>query len=453
VAGIEPGSLLSSAPVRPGDKLMSVGGKPCGNLTSQEIATLIRRRSSSSSSSSSYLNLVFHNESEDANPYLIESMLTKPTPEESLGVKLATSWQGGGGGEVCITDIVPHGLAEKSLLNIGDTLLRVNEYSCDTLTTQDVVDVLRNAPRQVCILARPGKNSAVVVAEVSSRNRDRNIPMATANPPPSSTRGRRRRRIDVLALIPVGLILLVAGLGFSISQHKHPSYNNHDDDYASYTEDYWRDPCVTVRGYNESSLFPYTNPMYYAAEAVPPLDDEDFFLFGDGDNDDDDANNTRNITTLRFQFIGHFNVFPLDVSQSPTDEQVNRLLEETAAFFAEILEEDDHRSRFDALRGRNSTTASSFWSLRMVFDRWEHHWCSYNYESNVQVFTTLEAGLTNVPVDRDEWILREEIMQVLQSSIYSGNDYIGTILWNIPRSNIFHHTYFVRWDDTSLWWT
>ena len=185
IAAIQNGSLAHDSPLRVGDIVVSVNGKPvvcpAGSSadSSHKQETLEHDLALPFQTVGSILHLVVHN-THNGIPDLVESMVMKTKPHQKMGLKIR--YQRGSGSSsssVPIKNIVVsrleqgHPFLDHSLLNPNDILLSINGKACGSeLKTPKAVAqwIDRSSPVSVTILARTWRDTGAVVAELSSRH-------------------------------------------------------------------------------------------------------------------------------------------------------------------------------------------------------------------------------------------------------------------------------------------
>jgi predicted metalloprotease with PDZ domain len=150
-------SLLAQSPLQAGDKLISINTQICCKMTSEQICELLTK-------STGIITIVVHNEGGVSD--LVESMTTKESVEEKCGLGFRTD----ANNDLTIYKIFPDGKFSGSLLNPSDKVIFVNGVftGCGT-TPLEAANLVRSAPKNVTVVAKPGHERGIVVAEVAKR--------------------------------------------------------------------------------------------------------------------------------------------------------------------------------------------------------------------------------------------------------------------------------------------
>lgn len=160
---------IHESPLRVGDKLLSVNNKPCNGMTSVEVCKFMKELVGS-------VTLVAHNEGGASD--VVESMMTKNSPDELLGVTLRTDPETT---KISISYVCRSRDIVDSLLNIGDEVLSINNVSCEHLSLNEAKSIISAAPKTVSIKAITLRETGVVVAELSTHQLDEPIDESAAN--------------------------------------------------------------------------------------------------------------------------------------------------------------------------------------------------------------------------------------------------------------------------------
>ena len=176
IATIRPGSLAHDSPLRVGDTVVSVNGKPvvCPADSSTDSSNKQEKLEHDLAlpfrTVGSLLQVVVHN-THNGIPDLVESMVMKTKPHQKMGLKIR--YQRGSGIFVVSRLEKGHPFLDHSLLNPDDILLSINGKACGSeLKTPRAVAqwIDQSSPVSVTILARAWRDTGAVVAELSSRH-------------------------------------------------------------------------------------------------------------------------------------------------------------------------------------------------------------------------------------------------------------------------------------------
>lgn len=153
ISRIKKGGLVSSsgAPLRVGDRVVSVNNFSCDKLDHKRAAKVLR-------DSPSCVTIVAQNVGGD--PLLVETMITKPSPGHTAGIGFSSAESPS---RVSVCTICHDGLFADSLLSVGDEIISINNIRCAQLDSFATADIVKSAPQYVNVLAKKFEGNGVVV--------------------------------------------------------------------------------------------------------------------------------------------------------------------------------------------------------------------------------------------------------------------------------------------------
>jgi hypothetical protein len=225
IAAIHPNSVLynNHSPLRVGDQLLSISGQSCFELCSSSNS--IGRGAAASAASANrvaaaaqtlldqapagIVSLVARNPT--GSVQYVETMVEKPRPNAPVGIAMKSSEYG----SLLISNVVASGLFAHSLLNVGDRVISINhEYCPQGLAVQVAIDMIRDAPRFVCILTETQSRAGVVVPSAEVGLRSTVIPTDAQGRPLSAAAvfGWRRYVCCFVVTLTVLMVIVVLDL-------------------------------------------------------------------------------------------------------------------------------------------------------------------------------------------------------------------------------------------------
>jgi hypothetical protein len=220
---IHPGTPAERSPLKPGDIILSVNSKNCSDLNGNEVGTLIR-------TAYGKLTIIAHNEDGDSN--LVESMVAKPSliRNKKWGISLKNI-----NNKIVIAKITSHGLLCDSLVNEGDELMLINETPCIQMSAMDAASMIRYSHNQVTLLTKTTRETAVVLAEISSRHlrassRSIILPLSRpaaagqANDETTEERQKRETLCFLCGIVVVGVVLMAIFLSGTADRNGSTDY-------------------------------------------------------------------------------------------------------------------------------------------------------------------------------------------------------------------------------------
>lgn len=157
--GIEISSISDSglmaeagAPVKVGDKIVSVNDYSCDRMDYKHAAKLLRE-------AEGRVTLVVHNIGGDSR--LVESMIAKPAPNHQTGIGFSSTESPS---QLHISRIFVDGLFANSLLTVGDEVLYINSIPCRELDSATAADIVKTTPEYITIVTRKFEGNGVVIA-------------------------------------------------------------------------------------------------------------------------------------------------------------------------------------------------------------------------------------------------------------------------------------------------
>ena len=157
VSRIDPDGLFAAAPICVGDTVLSINQTSCKNKDETFFSKLVTE-------SEREVTAVVH--TADGDPYLVSTMVTKPSPTSrvGLGFKLVE-------GYLCVSDIDPTGLFASSILNIGDKCVSIGGISCTCMNPNSAVELIQNEKDSVTLVTRTEQEAGVVLAALTPARR------------------------------------------------------------------------------------------------------------------------------------------------------------------------------------------------------------------------------------------------------------------------------------------
>jgi predicted metalloprotease with PDZ domain len=152
VSFLKPGCLLSEAPFKVGDKLVSINNRDCTNIKSLTTVAKILKMTIG------LLTVVV--EHAEGDPMLVESMILKETPTCKTGLGVCS----GSSSRLRVSSVHPKGPFSGSLLSTRDQILSINGRDCTYLHAREAATLIINAASNVTIVAKKGMDNAAVVA-------------------------------------------------------------------------------------------------------------------------------------------------------------------------------------------------------------------------------------------------------------------------------------------------
>jgi PDZ domain len=162
ISGIKDNGFLkeTGAPLEVGDRIVSINNHSCEDMDHKRAAKLLR-------DAPERVLLVARNVG--GEPFLVESMITKPTPHARSGIGFASSESPTA--RLHISVLFPNGLFADSLLSEGDEVLTVNSIPCRELEPSVVADIVLASPKYVTVVAKKFEGNGVVVASDETTTR------------------------------------------------------------------------------------------------------------------------------------------------------------------------------------------------------------------------------------------------------------------------------------------
>lgn len=241
ISSIAAGSLASASPLRVGDKIFSINNKQCSTMSRAAICKFL-------GGLVGIVTIVAHNEGGSSD--IVESMITKSTSRELVGLAVAVS-----GSRLVVTKVNPGRTFVNSLLNVGDQVLSINDVSCENLPAAAAVDIIKESPKHVTVVAKTLSNTGVVVAQVSTRNTNTASPSSVSPAQARAQQQVNRRRsasnqygytdneIGRCLFIPILIIIFVilaTILGTRAAEEEENSYQFGSDTWTQSTVN-WND--------------------------------------------------------------------------------------------------------------------------------------------------------------------------------------------------------------------
>lgn len=139
----------------------------------------------------------------DGDPYIVSTMVTKPTPESKVGIGLQCV-----DGSLCVSTIDASGLFASGILNVGDTVVSIGGVPCPCMDSTSAIELIRKECRVVTIVTWIEKEAGVVVA-----TRTKSDPGSV----PSLIWSRRR---DIMIVLVTFTIIAIIAVIVSQTGHK-----------------------------------------------------------------------------------------------------------------------------------------------------------------------------------------------------------------------------------------
>jgi C-terminal processing protease CtpA/Prc len=147
----EGGLLATSSPLKEGMQLMSVDSHRAQGWTVNEALTYLRHAVGS-------IHILAHNPHGHAR--YVQAMVYKSKSDNAVGV----SFKGSAGRQLKVCTVRADGLFAHSALNVGDSVVSINNIPCRHNLPREAVEIVRGSMEQVTILAKKKSSSGVVVA-------------------------------------------------------------------------------------------------------------------------------------------------------------------------------------------------------------------------------------------------------------------------------------------------
>ena len=155
ISGFLGGSILKE-----GMRVLAINHKLTAHMTFSEATAYLKDRVGS-------ITIIAQNP--HGNPKYVQAMVYKKASEKSRGKNLVgISFKGYAGRQLKVCEIRNDGLFVESCLNVGDSILRINDVPCRHSRPKDAVDLVRASEQRVSILAKSRSKAGVVVARLSS---------------------------------------------------------------------------------------------------------------------------------------------------------------------------------------------------------------------------------------------------------------------------------------------
>lgn len=151
---------LAGSILKEGMALLSINQKLTSRMTLSEATSYLRDRVGS---------ITFLAKNPHGNPKYVQAMAYKKCSESTNESPVGISFKGSIGRQLKVCEIRGDGLFVESCLNVGDSILRVNDTPCRHSRPKDVVDLIRSSHETVSILAKSKTKTAIVVAQIASR--------------------------------------------------------------------------------------------------------------------------------------------------------------------------------------------------------------------------------------------------------------------------------------------
>lgn len=147
---------LSQSCLREGMMLLAINHLPTCRLSLSDASDFLKNRVGS-------ITLLARHP--HGNPKYVQSMVYKRSSEQHNLV--GVSFKGSSGRQLKLCEIRKNGLFVNSALNIGDSVVRINEIPCAQWRPKEAVDLVRASDRIVSILAKSKSKSGVIVGKLS----------------------------------------------------------------------------------------------------------------------------------------------------------------------------------------------------------------------------------------------------------------------------------------------
>jgi C-terminal processing protease CtpA/Prc len=154
ISAIRPAGLIarSGAPLKVGDKVVSVNNFSCDRMDNKHAAKLLKEAEGT-------VKIVVQNTGGD--PRIVETMIAKPAPNHPTGIGFAST---SNPPQLNVSRIFAEGLFAQSLLTIGDEVIFVNKIPCRELDSAAAADIIKSAPQYVTVVAKKFEGQGVVIA-------------------------------------------------------------------------------------------------------------------------------------------------------------------------------------------------------------------------------------------------------------------------------------------------
>lgn len=150
ISSIVSDGLFGTTPICEGDYVLSVNNNGCEDRTVGHVSRLIRR-------SKQAVTLVVRRK--DGDPYIVSTMVTKPTPESRVGIGVQRVE-----GSLCVSSIDPSGLFAGGILNVGDKVFSIGGIPCPCVDSTSAIELVRKEKNTVTIVTWTEEEAGVVVA-------------------------------------------------------------------------------------------------------------------------------------------------------------------------------------------------------------------------------------------------------------------------------------------------
>jgi hypothetical protein len=194
ISSIDPEGLFGETPINEGDFVLSVNHACCADKKPRYVSRLIRQAKEA-------VTLVVRRK--DGDPYIVSTMVTKPTPESKVGIGLQCV-----DGSLCVSTIDASGLFASGILNVGDTVVSIGGVPCPCMDSTSAIELIRKERRVVTIVTWTEKEAGVVVA-----TRTKSDPGSV----PSLIWSRRR---DIMIVLVTFTIIAIIAVIVSQTGHK-----------------------------------------------------------------------------------------------------------------------------------------------------------------------------------------------------------------------------------------
>ena len=149
ISNIDSEGLFGDTPLREGDFVLSVNNTSCQDRRVAYVSRLLRRSRGS-------VTLVVRRV--DGDPFIVSTMVTKPTPDSKVGIGLQCI-----DGSLRVSSIDPSGLFAGGILNVGDRVASIGDMPCSCMDSASAIELIRKEATTVNIVAWTEKEAGVVV--------------------------------------------------------------------------------------------------------------------------------------------------------------------------------------------------------------------------------------------------------------------------------------------------
>jgi len=148
---------LSESHLKEGMMLLAINHRPTSKMSLKDTTRYIRNHVGP-------ITLLVRNP--HGNPKYIRSVAYKTAAQEQnlIGV----SFRGSSGRQLRICEIRENGLFIDSLLNVGDSVMQINDVPCSKWRPKDAVDLVRVSERMVSLLVKTKSKTGAVIGKLSS---------------------------------------------------------------------------------------------------------------------------------------------------------------------------------------------------------------------------------------------------------------------------------------------